>query len=425
MRFLTKILKSPSLHTLGVFAGGSFLISALGGLGGIIQSRWIAPEVFGEFRKYGILAGYFNIGLVIVQDALMRQYPYLIGKGNKEEALKVASAAKWWYLTLSWLFSVVFIALTGLSLFRGDLRASVGWGVQIVVVWTSFYGVYLGIMYRTTQDFKRLTYNNLLSTIFGFFLLVLVKLWGYWGVALRNGLQLLTGLWLNRAHVPVRVKSSFDGDRLKELAKISLPISVPGYISTSLTTATLSFVILKFLGQGELGIYGVSLTLQLMAMTITSSLSQIYYPKIMHNFGESEDFLNCVKYALKPTCLNLIVSVGLVSVLYFVIDPFIRMGIPKYVAAIPVFRILSLSIILTAAALPFIVFISALKYRVIIALSIVRFVSAFGFVFLLPKTLSMIMWSMILGELCYVCSGYGFILNEMRTKGLTAERVRI
>lgn len=417
---ICQLVTSGTFRTLSIFAGGNLLIAVLGGLGGIIQARWITPEVFGEFRKYGILTGYLNIGLIVVHDALMRHYPYLIGKGDRAEALRFVSAAKWWYMTLSHLFSALLVCLTVFALFRGEYRASVGWGVQIIVVWNAIYGAYLGVIYRTSQDFKRLTYNNLMGNVCGFLLLPAVKFFGYWGVAARNGLLLATGLLLNHNYAPVQVEGRFDRIRLVQLAKMSLPLSVPGFINTSLTGATVSYVILRLLGEADLGIYGMSLALQSMAMTVTTSLCQICYPKIMHKFGEAEDFLSCVKYTLRPTCLNLALSVVIVAMLCLLIAPFVRMVIPKYVASIPIIRILSVNIILTALALPFVVFVSALKYRTIISLSIVRFVACFGMIGLLPKTLPMIVWCTIVAEFVYVLSGYGVIFKMQRDQAVVS-----
>ena len=413
-------LRSSAMRTLGIFAGGNLVVAIVSGLGGVLQSRWIPPDVFGEYRKYGILTGYLNIGLIIVQGALMRQYPYLIGRGDRIEALAVASAAKWWYLALTHVFSLLFVALAGSALLGGDLRAAAGWGVQVIAVWSAFYGVYLGVMYRTSQDFNRLTYNNLYSSTVGFALLVMVKFWDYWGVVSRNGAQLIFGLWLNHKHVPVRVKSEWDPKRLWGLAKISLPISVSGYVSTSMTTATLSFVILRYLGQTDLGIYAISLSLQGMAMTVTASLGQMFYPKIMHKYGETESFAACIRYALKPTALNVVLSTVIVAVLCFMVDPFVRLIIPKYAAAIPIIRILSLSIILTAAALPFVVFVSALRYRTIGCLALVRFAACFVLIGCLPKTLAIIAWSVVGSEIVYVLVGYGLIVfTERYGTGMT------
>ena len=121
---LFKIIKSSSFRTLGIFAGGNLLVAVLGGIGGLIQARWIGPEVLGEFAKYGILTVYFNIGLIFVNEGLSRQFPYLLGKGDRDAALKVAATAKWWYLLSCLVFSLVFAVLSLWSLSIGNYRTN-------------------------------------------------------------------------------------------------------------------------------------------------------------------------------------------------------------------------------------------------------------------------------------------------------------
>jgi len=150
-------------------------VAVLGGLSGLVQARWLAPEILGEFRRFGILPSYLNIGLVIVHDGLSRQFPYLLGKGDKERALKVAGCAKWWYLMLCWVFSLFFAGLSLRSVIKGDYRAAVGWGAQIPWIWANIYGLYLGVMYRTSSEFKRLAYNSVSENLVGFCSLILVK----------------------------------------------------------------------------------------------------------------------------------------------------------------------------------------------------------------------------------------------------------
>jgi O-antigen/teichoic acid export membrane protein len=409
MRFLKEILKSSSLRTLGVFAGGNLFVAVLGGMGGLLQARWIDPAVFGEFRKFGILTSYFYIGLILVHDGLMRQFPYLIGKGKRDDALKVAATAKWWYLLLSWLFSAFFAGLTLVSVWKGDYRSAVGWGAQIPCIWATIYGFYLGVMYRTSFDFKRLSYNNITSSIVSFFALVLVKVWGYWGLAARFALQHMVGLYINRRHLPVKVKAVFDAKGLAELAKISLPLAIPGYIHTSCLTASLSVIILKFCGQSGLGVYGMALTFQTMAMTFTTALNQIFITKLTSRFGETDDVFSCVRYAKVPTLL----SVGSASVLALglslVVSPFVRLLLPKYVEAIPVIRILAMSLPLSAAGLPLIILRSALWYKSVFALALTRFLVCLTAVALCPKTLTAIAACFVFGEFCSLIVGFGIL----------------
>lgn len=406
MGAIKEIFKSPSLKTLGVFAGGNLFVAVLGGLGGVLQARWIDPEAFGEFRKFGILTTYFYIGMVLVHDGLARQFPFLIGKGVKDEALKTAAAAKCWYLLLSWFFSLVFIVLVIISLLKNNIRAAVGWGAQIACVWSSMYGAYLGVMYRTSSDFKRLSYNNVVTSVIGFCSLVIVKLFGYWGLAVRFVLINSAGVIINHHFLPVKVRAEFDFKRLMSLAQIALPLSVPGYIHTSCLSASISFIMLQYCGQSALGIYGMALTFQGMAMTFTAALNQIFVTKLTCKFGETDDVDSCIKYARVPTCLSIIAATGLAIVLCILIGPFIRCLLPKYVEAIPAIRVLSISLPISAAALPLIVLQSALWYKSIIALAMTRFLVTLSAVALMPKTLSSMVICLVFGEFCSVAGGY-------------------
>jgi hypothetical protein len=416
MRYLREIIKAPSFRTLGVFAGGNFLVAVLGGIGGLIQARWIDPDVFGEFRKFGILTAYLNIGLVVVHDGLMRQYPYLLGQGKTADAFKVAGTAKWWYLLVSWFISILFMGLSLRSVLQGDYRAAVGWSIQILVVWGAIYGAYLGVMYRTSSDFKRLTYNSVIACVFGFGALVIVKMWGYWGLAIRAALSNSVALYVSRRYVPVKVKANLDVRGLIDLAKISLPLSIPGYIGTSFLTATMSFIVLKYCGQHGLGIYGIALTFQAMAMTLTTAIHQMFSTKLTYKFGETEDVVACLKWARYPTLLSVAASSGLGVVLCIMIGPFIRLVLPKYADAIPVIQILSISLPLSALQLPLIIIKTALWYKSVTSLTATRVLVSLGSVAVFPKTLIVIVACLLLGEACSVIVGFGILNYKKRER---------
>ncbi len=416
MRFIKNALTSPSARTLGIFAGGNLIVAVIGGLGGLLQARWIAPDVFGEFRKYGILTAYLNIGLILVHDGLSRQFPFLIGKRNKDEAIRVAASAKWWYLLMSWSFSLFFAALSLTSIINGDYRAFVGWLVQIPCIWAAVYGAYLAVMYRTSSDFKRLSYNNIIASVAGFAALGLVKAWGYWGLASRLAFQNIVGLYINRRHVPVKVKAALDIQRLVNLAKISLPLSIPGYIGTSWLTASISYFVLKYCGQSGLGIFGVASTFLAMSMTFTAALHQMFTTRLTHRFGEDENVFSCLKYAITPTLLSVGIATVLAVGMCLVIGPLIHILLPRYTDAIPVIRILSLFLPLSAAGLPLIVFQAALWYKTMIALALIRVIVCLAAIAIFPKTLSAIAACLILGAASSLVAGYCILeWNRLKT----------
>lgn len=409
LRVLRETIQAPSFRTLGTFAGGNLLVAVLGGLAGLIQARWIAPEVLGEYRKFGILFSYLAVGVSVVCDALARQFPYLTGKGKADEALKVAACAKWWYFFLCWIFSFVFAALSLTSVVQGDYRSAVGWGAQIPCSWAVMFGGYFSVMYRSSSDFERLAYNNTMAAVFGFGALVLVKAWGYWGLAARAVLQGAVGLYLARRNVPVKVKAVLDVKGLVTLAKISLPLSIPGYISTSFLSASLSFIILKYCGQSGLGVYGLALTFQAMAMTLSVAIQQMFITKLTYRFGATGDVAACLRWAKRPTLLSVGAATVLALVLCLAVGPFIRLILPKYEVAIPVIRILALQLPLAAAGLPLLIISTALWYRSVSALSLTRVLVCLAAVVVFPKTLAVIAGCMMLGDFAALIAGYGIL----------------
>jgi hypothetical protein len=414
MSFLRNIIKHPALSTLSIFAGGNLFVALLGGFGGLIQARWIGPEILGEFTKFGILTAYFNIGVVLVHDGLARQFPYLLGKGNKKEAHRVAATAKWWYLLLCWIFSIFFITLSLMSLLKGDYRSTVGWGAQILFIWSAIYGLYLGVIYRSSSDFKRLSYNSVIAKCVDFCALPMVKIWGYWGLAARTVIGSTVGLYLGSYYVPVKTKATFDKNSLMDLAKISLPISIPGYIGTSFLTASMSFVVLKYCGQHGLGIYGMAIIFQGVAMTLTGAIQQMFITKLMFKFGETEDVAACLKWAVRPTLLSVGASTVVALVLWFVIGPFITIFLPKYLESIPIIRILALQLPLSAAMLPLLIIQAALWFKIMAALTLTRVVACLAAVVVLPKTLNVIVACIIFGVVCHLIAGYGIMEWERR-----------
>lgn len=414
MALIKQIIKSPTFSTLSVFAGGNLFVAVLSAIGGLVQARWIEPEVLGEFRKYGILTTYLSFGMIFVHDGLVRQYPYLVGKGDVQGAMHIAGVAKWWYSFITILYTAFFSLLTIIALIKEDYRGVVGWGAQIPGAIAMSYGLYLGVMYRTSAHFKRLSYNNVISSLLGVLELIFVKVWGYWGMALRFSLMNLTSVWINHHHLPVKTKALFNFRSLYNLSKISLRFSIPGYLHSSALVASVNALILYYCGEPGLGVYALAVMVQGMAMTFSNSLNQIFYVKISTKYGETENVYDCLEYAKVPAILAVATSVVLAGCLCAFIGPFIRILLPAYVESIPVIMILSLTLIIHAASLPLLTIGSALWYKTFTTMCIVNFCISISVVMLLPKTPIMVALATILGSLSEMVLGYFSLLWNYR-----------
>src|SRR5690606_8779602 len=134
-------------------------VAAVGAVSGLLYGRWIEPETLGAFNKYAILTGYMGIGIILVDGAFQRHFPYYLGKGDEARAIEVAGAAKWWYLLLVYVGVIVFGFLATRALISGDTQSVFGWLVQIPAYTLATYGLYLKILYRSNDDFLKLNRN--------------------------------------------------------------------------------------------------------------------------------------------------------------------------------------------------------------------------------------------------------------------------
>jgi O-antigen/teichoic acid export membrane protein len=412
------ILKSSSFRTISIFAGGNFIAAAISGISGLLYAQWITPDVLGEFNKYGILTGYLGIGLVFVHGALPRQYPYLIGKGEKEEALKVAAAAKWWYLAFSWIGTFIFAILATKSIIEFNYRAALGWSAQIPALWMAIYGVYLQTLYRSANDFKKLSYNQLASTISAFFLLVLVKIWGYWGFVARFSIQGFIGLFVHEYYVPEKIKATFNLKQLLQLAKISIPLTIPSYLDTYVLSSSISFFILSYMGEKKLGLYSMALMLQGMLMIFTRAIHQVYITKITIKYGETEDILECIKYSKLPTLVSTGISIIIALVTNLLLSYVVTIMLPNYIETTPVLNILIWQLPLFASGMSLIVLSSALWIKELVFLRITKTAACIILISLLPKSLNWICYSILISDFIYYAGGYILLFYKLKVNSL-------
>ena len=411
-----KVIKSSTFSTLGVMVGVNMIGTVLQGLGGILQARWVSPEMFGEFRKYGIVTSYLAFLMVFVQDGLMRQFPYYMGQGKEDKAIACAAVAKYWYIVFAWLLGGGFVVLSLWAMFRRDYIAAAGWGVQIVMVVQGTFGTFVQTIYRRSLEFKRLSYNNLVASIYAFVSLVLIKFWGYYGLALRQVTVTLVQYFFNLKYIPVKIKMKWNWLEFKELAKISIPISIYGYIRTSLETAVFGTLAIKYCGAEGLGLFGVASSFEGVAKMFTGSLIQIFYVKMANKFGETGSVKKSLRAFVLPTVLGVLAAIVLAGLLCGTVGPFIRLVTPKYVKAIPIVYVLSLTLPLTILAMPLDMLKTALQYKRCYILSIAKLLALVAYILLSPRTLIHFAWAGVAGWIVNILIGYWYLYLECTQK---------
>ena len=158
----------------------------LGGIGCLVQARFIDPKVMGYFGAFGILAQYLCFLHVGWLTTLHRDYPYWIGKGDPERANRIVAVAEAWVLLVCGSVGVLYSCLTLASLFVGNFMAATAWATQLVMASLSFYSLYLGATYRSAHEFVTWAKIGAVSSIVAFAMLPLVAWLGFWGLCIRG-----------------------------------------------------------------------------------------------------------------------------------------------------------------------------------------------------------------------------------------------
>jgi O-antigen/teichoic acid export membrane protein len=141
------------LISISSLAGSGLISVALRFFGGIIQGRFVGPETLGYYTKFTILPDYLMFLDLGVFVALARQYPYFIGKGDRELALDYAANALGWAQLLCIIHAVIFLVPCIWAASHGDWLAALGWFAQIIITVPSMYMLYLANTYRNSSEF--------------------------------------------------------------------------------------------------------------------------------------------------------------------------------------------------------------------------------------------------------------------------------
>ncbi len=297
---------------------------------GLMVARWLLPEDLGLFNSFNIITSYVILIQLGIPSGLSREYPFYLGKENKEKAVQLASVANYWSIFLSILIFLlsILVALVYIYLDNYEFAA----GVFIIGV-TSFQGFYISkylkILFRSTSDFNKLSYINIVMGLASFLTIFLVYFWGFYGLCLRTIIVCLVDFIITWIYRPINAKPFWNKDIFKELFKVGMPIYMVANIYSLWPIVQRSFV-LGWGGTKALGLYGLALMVENAMMVVTSSVSNIVFPKMAAEWGKSKNLGHLIQIMLKPTLGTLALNFVAVIAGWFILPIFVQLLIPNY-----------------------------------------------------------------------------------------------
>jgi O-antigen/teichoic acid export membrane protein len=321
---------------VAALAGGNLLSNFLRLVGGLLQNRYIGPEVLGTFNGIGLALNFTRFLQFGVFNGLTRELPYHIGRGDQPRVRELAAAAQAWAIVLGIVVGVPFMAIAGWHAISGNYTLAAGWLSNGVVGFLFFYAtMYLPATYRTSHDFARLSSVNVLQNAVALLLVGGVLLWGFYGLCLRAALPLLVGVWMLRRWQPIRVAPHWNLSQLRHMLTVGFPIFAVGELGVALWLLIDQSLVKEFLGDRGLGLYSTVLVAGGSMELLPQAVSQVIYPRMAEQYGRTHDLASILTMAIRPTMILVLGIVPVIASAWFLAAPLTKLLLPKYVDAVP------------------------------------------------------------------------------------------
>jgi len=318
-----------------VFLTVSGLISnVLTIVSGLLVARWLLPEDLGLFNSFSIITSYIILAQLGIPSGLSRQYPYYLGKDDKAGASQLAATANYWSLALS--LVIFLLSLVGTFYYLAIRNWEYAVGVFVIGI-STFDGCYttkyLKVLYRTNNDFNKISIINIIVAVVSFVTIFFVSSFGFYGLCIRAVIIIGTSFFFTWIWRPLAAKPAWTKSLFNELFKVGMPMYFVANIY-SLWPIVQRTVVVSLGGNRALGLYGLGLMVGNSMSILTSSISGVAFPKMSMAWGRSHNFKQLIQVMYKPVLGGFVFNSLLVVGGWVILPYFVKFFLPNYVEGI-------------------------------------------------------------------------------------------
>jgi O-antigen/teichoic acid export membrane protein len=278
---------------------------------------------------------------------------------------------------------------------------AVAWFIQVVAVWIALYVGFLDTTFRSGQEFERRAKGQFMGAVSTAAILPVFWLWSFPAFVLRSIVgPLVSAIYMHIVR-PVKVGWCLPWREFVDLVKRGLRLFVSDYLRYNFWLTVEIWLMLYVAGDKGVGLYVFSAMLTNMSLQVCTAINMVYIPQLAQRYGQTEKISACLKLVIKPTLLNLGISVIIICSFWFILPPIISFAFPKYLEAIPILKILILRIFLVSLTLPIFMLTILESYVtqfVAVAVGLVVFVGTAAVTNSLGFSLIAVPWGTLAGQ---------------------------
>lgn len=328
---------SRLVRTIAAFFASNVVAMAVRVVSGLLVTRWVGPENMGYVLAVVALLPYARIIRLGSQQGTARQLPLLLGKGERDHALRVANAAWWWTRLTSRALAVGYAAVGVWLIASGKPQLGTAWLLYAVLAPVQQLGDLIQVTYRTSGDFLKLSRIRIIEAVLAVATVGLLLVSPWWGLLARLLVLGVTEFLLLRLWQPLPLRARLDRGGLLESIRIGLPMFAVAYLQGIFNHIDRTLM-LVLLGSSALGLYAPALQISIAVMVLPQSIQQVLYPRMCRIYGQTAAPRSLAKMAFGPATLLALALLPVFAAGWWLVDPFIRALLPRFTEGIEAAR---------------------------------------------------------------------------------------
>lgn len=398
---------------------------------GIVILKWLSPSEMGLWAALMVILDYNKWASLGSFPALAREYPRLIGGGEREAALRIQRGTFGFSLATGVLVS---LGLLIYSFFPGStLSADALFGLRVlsvVVLLDQLFEFYIVVMRNNKQISKVSTLRFLFAVLSLVYSIPGVIGWGVKGLCIAQALTFLSVnsaafLMMSERRAPM-LSRTVTGT----LLKVGMPILGIGLLTTLFNTLDRVFIV-TLLGTQVMGLYAVARSVMGIVQAAPVALTYVTYPHVLERYGEEKTVTSTEQYLRMAVALISYATPLLVGA-FFIFTPFIiKEFFKEYYECIPAVKILLLSVLPFSLSTYIGAYLVALdrQFKVIRFLAFIVPIEAvllFSAVWMGLGTMG-VAWGVVLASEVYACAllGIALMMHGRNAGAIVNEIVRL
>lgn len=305
---------------------------------GFVIARFVPPEDLGLWTTLNLAVTYVSFLQAGLISGLNRELPYSYGKGNTQEAKKLAGTVQ----SITIITSII-ILLAGLlcSVFYQFENVKIKYGVLAITIYiiSLFFQNYLTSTYRSNNSFITLSKIQVINSIINLLSIIIIIYFAYYGLIIKSAIVSVLYTFHLFIARPINVGFIIDKNSLIKILKTGLPIWGLSYIE-SLASTFDKILLLKFSDLSSVGLYSFALYGYSLFLVLSITISKYISPRMSYKYGLNNDKKILWNYFKKITFFITIAQLLLVLVALSVLPYFTSSFFPQYKESIKAMQIL-------------------------------------------------------------------------------------